>query len=231
MTLFFDARELGEPSSEYVAWIDVMGIQGALRRSIKIAANFVYKLHDAALQARTGRLRLYPIMDGFYASSPDSETLGAFLRQVFRSSAQEFVSQEKELFRFLIKGALARGEVYHGSELRPNASTTLHDNQAYRDQILLGQAMVQAHLGETEAPPFGVYVDGSAQEFLKESESFPFDVWWRWYQAEDSELLQKLRVSLESYFNWWSKQSTESGYAASRIRIHRGQAALYLGNS
>jgi hypothetical protein len=107
MTLFFDARELGEPSSEYVAWIDVMGIQGALRRSIKIAANFVYKLHDAALQARTGRLRLYPIMDGFYASSPDSETMGAFLRQVFRSSAQEFVSQEKELFRFLIKGALA----------------------------------------------------------------------------------------------------------------------------
>jgi hypothetical protein len=177
------------------------GIQGALRRSIKIAANFVYKLHHAALQARIAPMRLYPIMDGFYASSPDLEAMSTFLRQVFLSSAEEFVSQEKELFRFLIKGALAHGEIYHGSEPRPNASATLHDNQRYRDQILLGQAIVQAHLGEIEAPPFGLYVDASAQHFLKESKPFPFDVWWRWYQAEDRELLQKLRASLESYFD------------------------------
>jgi hypothetical protein len=68
-----------------------MGIQGALRRSIKIAANFVYKLHDAALQARIAPLRLYPIMDGFYASSPDVETMGgsekSFCGSLFFTSA------------------------------------------------------------------------------------------------------------------------------------------------
>lgn len=145
-------------------------------------------------------------------------------------TAQEFVSQEKERFQFIIKGALARGEAYHGSELGPNASGRLHENKVYRDQILLGQAMVQAHLGEAEAPPFGIYIDGSAQEFLKGSKPFPFDVWWRWYQADDGEFLGKLRRSLESYFDWWSKQPTDGGYAVSRIRIHRGRAALYLGD-
>jgi hypothetical protein len=116
MALFFDARQLGDPSEEYVAWVDVMGIQATLRRSIGSAANFVYKLHDAALQASGPGLRLYPVMDGFYVSSPERSLLAAFLRAVFLSVAEEHTSQPRERFRFVIRGAVAKGTIYHGSE-------------------------------------------------------------------------------------------------------------------
>lgn len=61
--LFFDVRLQGEPSVEYVAWVDVMGTQGALERSTKVAANFIYKLHIAVLRNQQEGVGFYPLMD------------------------------------------------------------------------------------------------------------------------------------------------------------------------
>jgi hypothetical protein len=47
----FHAGELPVSRSQYVGWIDAMGIQSAMGRSIDVAANFVFKLHIAVLES------------------------------------------------------------------------------------------------------------------------------------------------------------------------------------
>lgn len=228
MPLFFDSSHLGPPVDTYVAWVDVMGIQGALRRSISVAANFVYKMHDAALKANRGGIRLYPVMDGVYVCSEKGAWMEAFLRNLFRLAAEEFVKQSENKHKFVIRGAIAFGEVYHGSDLQPAASATLQSQQTYRDSILLGAPMVAAHLGEPEAPPFGLFVDSTAQHFASKR-PFPFDLWWKWYATSDATLIRHLKASLTNYYDWCSRESSKIAYAQPRIRMHRGQAQLYLG--
>jgi len=221
----FNAGELGEPTEEFVVWMDVMGIQVALKRSVKVAANFVYKIHHAALKF-ADPITLYPVMDGIYACATERATIEAFLSFVFRSVAKEFVQCVRLDFRFMVRAAVAHGAVYHGANLSKKASWTLGQHPEYRQQILLGMPMVHAHLGEPEAPPFGVYVDESAVGFA--SGPYPFDVWWRWYSEADADLVASLRTELSSYYDNCTQEAAASGYDVSRIRIHRGQASLYL---
>jgi len=58
MELYFNANKLLDPSNEYVCWIDVMGIKSSMERSIKISANFIYKLHIAAIEAPSDGLKI-----------------------------------------------------------------------------------------------------------------------------------------------------------------------------
>lgn len=211
---------------ESVAWVDVMGIQSALARSVKVAANFVYKLHHAALTVPNDLVRLYPVMDGFYATSEFAQALARFLAGVFELAAREFIDESNPSFRFLIRGAVAKGNIYHGYRLSAQASWTLAQHQAHRDMIVLGTPIVDAHLGEREAPPFGIFADRTADDF--ERAGYPFDAWWPWYRlSSDSTLAARLADNLEEYYEW-AGSSDESGYDESRIRIHRGFASLYF---
>src|SRR6202790_5750681 len=95
MPLGFNADDLPEMRSEYVAWVDVMGTQVSMSRSISATANFIFKLHIAALKAQIAGMRIYPVMDGFYASTPEKNKMLAFLRGVFRSVAEESNATEE----------------------------------------------------------------------------------------------------------------------------------------
>jgi hypothetical protein len=49
---FFDSSGLPQiPPTEYVVWVDVMGTQSRMSRSLKQTANFIFKLHVAAISA------------------------------------------------------------------------------------------------------------------------------------------------------------------------------------
>ena len=96
---------------------------------------------------------------------------------------------------------------------------------------MLGLPLIQAHPGEVEAPPFGLFVDASAQSLVPTDTKYPFDMWWRWYSEDDAELIKKLISSLDSYYDWCIKKSSEINYLVNRIRIHRGMAKLYFGSS
>src|SRR5271168_2943713 len=105
MPLGFHAGHLPEMASEYVAWVDVMGTQVSMSRSISATANFIFKLHIAALRAQVAGMRIYPVMDGFYASAPDKNQMLAFLRSVFRSVAEEFnAAADAPHHRFIVRG-------------------------------------------------------------------------------------------------------------------------------
>ena len=222
---YFDARHLPPPSNEYVAWIDVMGIQTAMSRSIQIAANFVFKLHIAALEAKTNGITLYPVMDGVYVTSQNKKEMESFLRSMFADLAKVFVKEGKERLLFLIRGAISFGEIYHGRNVGKGASATLGSNLDYQSHILLGEPMINSHLGERNAPPFGIFVHSSARG---ENSSVGPDGWWRWFEGVSTIDRESIGKKCSSYFNWCYECRDEIKYDLDRILVHKGLAELYF---
>lgn len=228
MPLYFNADHLPPAEPEYVAWVDVMGTQSLMTRSLRTTANFIFKLHAAALQAPREHVTLYPVMDGFYASARAQSEMLAFLRSMFEAVATEFKGQENLQHRFVVRGALAFGPVVHGRVLPPAASHALADNAVYRDQLLLGMPLVQAHLSESGAPPFGVAVHESARAFASAGDEPLKSIWWRWVSNANQEAWNGLDEALSAYFEWHAARSVPLAYAAERIRAHQDMAKQYF---
>ena len=227
MPLTFDADHLPLASPEYVVWVDVMGIQVAMSRSLAKSANFIFKLHTAALQAPRTNIRLYPVMDGFYASSSSQSDILSFVNYVMSNVAREFIRETNMNHRFVVKGALAFGPVIHGNTVPQLASRTLHENQSYRDFLLLGLPMAQANSCERLAPPFGIYVHESARSFSPPESSPLTFIWWKW-QHPDNEVWELLGTQLNEYFDWCEERVGAINYERSRIDAHRAMAKQYV---
>ena len=227
MPLIFDADHLPAPSPEYVAWVDVMGIQVSMSRSLAKSANFIFKLHTSALQAPNQNVKIYPVMDGFYASAASQNDILEFLNSVMRAIAAEFIQETNMQHRFVVKGALAFGPVIHGRAIPQAASATLHGNQVYRDLLLLGLPMVQAHTCERLAPPFGIFVHESARTFAPTGSTPINFIWWKWRNPNHA-VWGQLGTELEQYFDWCEKRADAIDYEVSRIEAHRIMARQYV---
>lgn len=227
MPPYFDARHLPQPRNEYVAWIDVMGTQAGMSRSLATTANFMFKLHSAAIQAPLGGVRLYPVMDGLYVTTEGQAAMRAFLTSVFEAVAAEFNHEDEPLYRFLVRGAIAFGPTIYGAEVPREASASLAAHPPYLNSILLGLAMVQAHLGEPSAPPLGVFVHDTARSFSPAPERpFRFS-WWRW-SCTDAPLWIETARKVQEHLEWCEKHSLWIDYRSERIKLHREMAAQYF---
>ena len=235
----FGATGLPISPSQYVGWIDAMGIQSAMGRSMDVAANFVFKLHitvldslDALPDHQRGNIYLYPVMDGVYFVTNDQPALFRFLRRVFGCLAREFVETAEMRHRFLVRGALACGPVVHGFQLPEGTSAVLHNRTQYRDSILVGLPMIQAYLTERLAPPFSIYVHESARAFAPEGRRPIRATWWRWFATPADErwpdLAPRLRDALRDYFAWCAARAAEIGYDVESIKKHRLSADQYF---
>jgi hypothetical protein len=193
-----------------------------------MCANFIFKLHTAALNAPTKGVTLYPVMDGFYASSADKGGMLDFLRSVFQQVAREFNREKAEHYRFLIKGALAFGPVIHGSTVPAEASKTIAKFPSYRDSLLLGLPMVQAHIGERSAPPFGVFVHESARSFSSPGQTPIHNVWWKWKDKKNDPTWTDLEKNLIGHLEWCLERAGEIEYAPDRIQAHREMVQQYF---
>lgn len=230
--LFFNAAHLPDDAEAYVVWVDVMGIRAAMLRSLRVTANFVFKLHIALLEAKPDGVELYPVMDGAYVVSNDDGILRTFLASVFRRLAENFIAEEQPEHQFLTKASVAFGPVIHGRDIPGKACWTLEKNTQCRNAVLLGMPMVLAVGTERLAPPFGVYIDHSASRFLTTQERKCSSVWWTWFQRGDKDRVAlELQTSLEKYFDWCSARAGAIDYDPSRIRAHRDSAAQYLVNA
>ena len=228
MPLYFNERHLPEPSPEYVVWVDVMGIQAIMSRSLAISANFIFKLHTAALEApNADAIIVYPIMDGFYASSPNQRNILDFLRNVFRSVADEVSNQAAIRHRFIIRGGLAFGPVIHGRSVPEQASRTMHNNDVYRNSLLLGLPMVQANASERLAPPFGIFVHESARSFAPPNEGPLRVVWWEWGDRNNQVWCQ-MDAKLTEYYDWCAARAGAIEYDQDRIESHRLMMKQYF---
>ena len=235
MPLFFRSDSMPSDQPEYVAWIDVMGIGPVMGRSLDIAANFIFKLHVSAVKASASGLKLYPVMDGFYATASRQQDMVAFLGTLFDQCAEEFIATPREQFqhRFIIRGALAYGPVIHGQALPasatqpPNGSDPFAANPAYKSSILIGLPMVQAHLSERKAPPFGLFVHESARSFAPTgSEPLHFS-WWKWTQ-QNSQRWTNLYDELIDYFGRCRSHAMPIEYEEARIDLHEKMTKQYF---
>jgi len=236
MPVFFDSQQLPTAQAEYVTWMDVMGIGPVMGRSLDISANFIFKLHLAALHAPSASVRLYPVMDGFYASSPNQQTMLDFLTGVFEQCADTFISTPttSSFHRFIVRGALAFGPVIHGHTVPnsaaqpPGAPASIFTaNANYKDSVLIGLPMVQAHLCEKLAPPFGLYVHESARSFAPQGQSPVHFTWWRWGSHNNpywSSLLRELR----NHYQWCKQRAQAIEYEEDRIEAHEKMVNQYF---
>lgn len=234
--VWFAARQLPATQDEYVAWIDVMGIGPVMGRSLDGAANFIFKLHAAALEAPHQNMTLYPVMDGLYASTPDQGSLLSFLASVFEKCAVDFVGRtaDESLKRFIVRGAVAYGPVIHGSSVpdqafQPpgNQTNPMSANPAYKNAILMGLPMVQAHEYERQAPPFGIFVHESARAFAPAGSSPLHHVWWKWADG-GSATWRALPTALIEHYDWFAQRTLSLEYPADRLEVHRTMAVEYF---
>lgn len=230
--LFFDASQLC-PNDEYVGWIDVMGSESIMLRSLRIASNFVMKLHIAALRASKvfTSVELYPVIDGIYICSSQQKAILTFIDHVYSTIADVFNDETDNYQRFLIRGGLAFGPVMKGSGSL-DCSEELKSNDTYTKQILLGPPLTQAYRIEDQSSPFGLIVHESVRSFAPKGEkvlSITHHKWWKYNtRTGDNLRAEKVYHNLESYFDWCSKHSFELGYKKESMNRHREIAREYF---
>lgn len=229
---FFDESKVPEPARGYVAWLDVMGAESAMRRSHRVAANFVMKLHVAALTVGVPRgLEVYPVVDGMYICSMKLPPLLNYLKDMMTKLALAFVFEERADHRFMVRGGLAFGPAVKGSTAL-DASTALETNSSYASRILLGITLVQSNGDERRASPFGIYVHESARSFTPAGgRPLPFThwQWWTCHQSDDDiELATALKLRLLEHSSWCAAHATTILYLSDRIQAHRLLAEEYF---
>ena len=233
-SIYFDQSAMNPPTDRYVCWLDVMGSGNTMGRSMAIAANFIMKLHVAALESRgssTG-IELYPMIDGLYVCSETLEAMFPFLRRVLIRLAVTFVSEPDPIYRFIVRGGLAYGPVTRQLDVQ-EGSAILTSNPDYCRRILLGLPLAQAYDEERKgAPPFGVAIHESARAFGRIGGNPLSGRYWRWWDSSkpgpNSNLASILEQELHRYYGWCIKHSAALGYERDRILFHWKLARDYF---
>lgn len=230
---YFDERHMSPPTNGYVCWIDVMGSQDIMLRSLRIASNFLMKLHIAAIRASTQyhSVELFPIIDGIYVFSTSQSHVLNFLKKVYTALAATFIREENPFHRFLIRGGLAYGPVIKG-EGTLGCANELRDNPNHARRIILGPALTQAYHTEKLAAPFGVALHESARSFAPPQGVVMFTTYWQWWklhtQPIDRELVTELLASLTAHYEWCSKHTVALSYQKDAIDRHKLLALEYF---
>lgn len=224
---FFDERRMLPTTNEYVCWIDVMGSQSIMLRSLRISSNFLMKLHVAALNASetpTCTVGLYPIIDGIYVCSPSQSHILNFLKRVYSALAVTFILETDPFHRFQIRSGLAYGPVVKG-EGTLNCANELRDNPDHTRRILLGPPLTQAYQIEKQSAPFGVALHESVRTFAPPRGVVMFGTYWKWWklhlQPDDDTLASELFISLKSHYEWCLRHTVALSYDKVDIERHK----------
>ena len=194
--VFFDNRFLdGKSHKEYVACVDIMGTRTHMKAGVDEAANFIFKLHAAIISAwrekNYGGVFVYPVMDGAYIATKSKGDMINILLRIYRELAQLFINEPNSLHRYMIRGSVAYGNVIHGHNIPYEASKAFESYLGYKDQIMLGSAMILAYDGESKAAPFGIHIDDSAIRHINtvnRGEYGSFEEEWKWYKDTQLDL-------------------------------------------
>lgn len=232
---YFDSSKMGNPTYEYVAWIDLMGTREAMRETIDKSANFIFKFHANALTclASNTDIVLYPVMDGIYVTSTTKELFIDFLCHIFLECSKDFCSADVR-FCYLIKGAIAFGPIYHGQNIPAEVNYLFSKHTNYKNSLLLGLPMIQAYLGEKLAPPFGLYIDESARSFAPTGQTPLGNRWYRWdknksIQHKGLGAITTFKDKMNQYFDYMEKHHVQNNYPLADIAKHREMFEDFFG--
>jgi hypothetical protein len=212
-----------------------MGSKEVMLRSLGEAANFVMKLHVAALHASETiafqGLDLYPMIDGVYACSPEQGPILAFMKDTLVRLVLGFLLETNPLHRFTVRCGLSFGPIAKGRSTR-QCSGVLDTHQDYSDRVLLGMPLSQAYECERMAPPFGVYLHESSRAFAPSGTSVLSGTLWKWWkfrtQPGDNDVVTELRRVLETHYQWCGRHVATLSYEAEAIHRHHELAREYF---
>lgn len=225
---FFDSSAV-QQSNAYVAWVDALGTKSALLVSHARAANFVMRIHAAALDANPPTdLSLFPMNDGVFIRADTWDPLRKFLERMFRRLAVTFLLEQNPQHRFMVRGAVAFGPLSSGSQLH-GGNSTLTGAPDHSAGIILGMPLAQAVEAERLAPPFGVFIHESARAFAPSGDKPLCYALWRWWGDKDSDIEAGMREALPEYFAWARRNPLTSQYPAPAVDKHALAASEYFG--
>lgn len=169
-----------------------------MSESFQKAANFILKFHSCVIDAidQATAVTFYPLMDGVFITSPNSKVIRKVIDTIFSKVAEIFLSEEKNGYRFIIKGSLSYGDIAHGANIDEKVCEKLFKKVNYKQALMCGMPMIQAFMSEHTAPPFGVYIHESART--------PTDLQGKYYNWSPQNGVNKkhLKEKLLSYFHW-----------------------------
>jgi len=230
---YFDHPQMSAPTYEYVCWIDVMGSQSLMLRSLNIASICLMKLHVAALRASQNfpAVELYPVIDGVYVCSPSQSPLLNFVNRVNSSLAVTFILETNPIHRFEIRSGLAYGPIVKGKGALECADE-LHDNPEHTSKILLGGPLTQAYQIERQSAPFGVALHESARAFAPTGDLPMSGTYWQWWKSHcrtgDNTLASELSNSLQAHYEYCLKHTVLLSYDKLDIERHKLLAEEYF---
>lgn len=236
--IYFEKNHLQPAKGEYVLWCDGMGTGQELHRNLDNAAVFVFQMHMAFSKAREGyeNVRFYPVMDGMYITTPCRETLEDLIAEAFSTLAKMFIGGYGTKNKFMIRGGIAYGPVIHGEDISDDAFKGVEIEHSLKSAILLSPAMVAANKVETQAPPFGIYVDDSAKVLPVLADpadkgfiSSLFQWWNRTRHEEYRPTATRLYEQINFYFKKAEAHSVGMNYNIDRIKAHKKIAEEYFG--
>jgi len=228
--LLFYPYNMSHATNQYVCWIDVMGSQEIMLRSIYVASNFLTKLHIAALRvAGQFSVELYPVIDGLYVCSPSQLQILSFINRIHSILAVNFILENNQKFKFKVRSGLAYGPVVMGKQVL-GCAKELRNHPLHIKSILLGSALTHAYQVEREASPFGVALHESATAAMGEiSLSGKHLKWWQVFARPNDLLLAcELFYSLKEHYAWCSMNSFSLRYAKQDIDKHEALVDEYF---
>ena len=223
--IFFDERLLPPAIKRYVAFVDIMGIQAHMSRNTNTAANFIFKLHAAILDAwrseKYQNVFVYPVMDGAYITAATKKDIEKMLVRIFNGLAEIQIAETNPLHRFIIRGSITFGEVIHGHHVPYEASKVFETDLAYKNNILLGPAMILAYRGEGRAAPFGIYLDDTA---INHGSGKGFPEGWKWHTSTVLKQSEKIDCNLRKVaLEYFDKTAGDD-----KVEQHKQQVEEYF---
>lgn len=219
----FDESRMGDPVYQYVCWVDVMGSESSMRRQLSLAANFVMKLHVAALEVlgTSVGVTLYPVMDGLYACAPKQGPMLNFLKELFFRLGVTFALERNPSYRFCVRAGLAFGPVITGGGVT-RGSPVLGQHQEHCKNILLGITVSQAYTTARQAAPYGICLHESTRAFAPRRAKVLFGTHYRWWKqrTDGGLLIDSLKTAFAEYHRWCQGHSVSLLYDKDRIEAH-----------
>ncbi|WP_133140254.1 hypothetical protein [Legionella genomosp. 1] len=221
---YIPKNQLPDLTNEYVCWLDLMGTKSLMDRSPTTCTIKISQFHLCLSSSKIDGIKLYPVMDGAFITTRSQNSLKSFLRTVFESMSNDFITEGEKnnhLYQSIIRACIAYGPLGHGSNIQSDKIPV-----EYKNSLLFGLPMTQAYSSENKAPPFGIYVDKSARAFSSSGEK-PFSTRWHtWFDTTYNP--EKLIIEMNKFYDWAKEMSFCLPYDEDNISLHQKISQQYL---
>ena len=233
----FDGKGLSSEKA-YVAWLDIMGAGAAMRRSLDAASVMVGKFHASIINAYREavakdksftEVQIHSLTDGAYIVAHSPERMQSALRYIMKHLVQVFLESSFEN-KFMIRSAVAYGKIVSAATMSGKLIGE-KQNQAIGAEhvrnVTLGAPFEKAYKGETYAPPFGVYLDETAEREGEFGEGRVWK-WWDEKKAIQVEWCKELNIVLQRYLAEILNHYYVYGVQAEKISNYSARCTSYF---